>query len=275
MAGRGIDHVVIAVRDLDRVAAVYEGLGFVLTPRAQHPWGTANRLAQFPGGNFIELLEIDRPDLKSAPNAAADPPEFSFGAFNGAYLTSDEGMSMLVLQGQDSRGDVARYQAAGILAYAPFDFERKAFLPDGREVDLAFSLALTTHPDMPKAAFFTCHNLFPENFWKPEFQAHTNGANEIVEAVMVGENPSAFAAYLEAFSGGQALDVEGGIRVDTGGHAISMLTPVQASRRFPGCSTDTSEGPRFVAFTIAGNDVPGGIVPASEAGGVAIEWRRQ
>jgi catechol 2,3-dioxygenase-like lactoylglutathione lyase family enzyme len=34
--GRAIDHVVLAVRDLDRAAARYEQLGFTLTPRASH-----------------------------------------------------------------------------------------------------------------------------------------------------------------------------------------------------------------------------------------------
>ena len=35
-SGRSIDHVVVAVRDLDRAAHSYEALGFTLTPRAMH-----------------------------------------------------------------------------------------------------------------------------------------------------------------------------------------------------------------------------------------------
>src|SRR5262245_37222870 len=61
--GRAIDHVVLAVTDLDRAAETYQGLGFTLTPRARHEdrMGTSNRLAQFAAQNFIELLEVDRP----------------------------------------------------------------------------------------------------------------------------------------------------------------------------------------------------------------------
>jgi catechol 2,3-dioxygenase-like lactoylglutathione lyase family enzyme len=60
-SGRAIDHVVLAVRNLDRAAQTYQKLGFTLTPRAMHEdrMGTSNRLAQFGGMNFIELLEVD------------------------------------------------------------------------------------------------------------------------------------------------------------------------------------------------------------------------
>ncbi len=63
-SGRAIDHVVLTVRDLDRAAITYQELGFTLTPKAAHEdrIGTSNRLAQFGGKNFIELLEVDRPE---------------------------------------------------------------------------------------------------------------------------------------------------------------------------------------------------------------------
>ena len=50
---RGIDHLVLAVRDLEKARTFYQRLGFTLTPRAQHPWGTANHLAQL-NGCFLE-----------------------------------------------------------------------------------------------------------------------------------------------------------------------------------------------------------------------------
>ncbi len=55
--GRAIDHVVLASRNLDGLAARYEELGFTLTPRAYHEdrMGTSNRLAQFQGRNFISI----------------------------------------------------------------------------------------------------------------------------------------------------------------------------------------------------------------------------
>ena len=54
---RGIDHLVIAVRDLDAARATYQRLGFTLTPEARHPFGTKNALVQLNGA-FLELVAM-------------------------------------------------------------------------------------------------------------------------------------------------------------------------------------------------------------------------
>src|SRR5258708_26057828 len=95
--GRAIDHVVLAVRDLDRAAARYEQLGFTLTPRASHDdrMGTSNRLAQFRGKSFIELLEVDRPDRLAPHDFSPVPPFFNFGDHNRPALGEREVLSSL------------------------------------------------------------------------------------------------------------------------------------------------------------------------------------
>ena len=67
---------------------------------------------------------------------------------------------MLVLDSDDARADVAAFRAAGLQAYDPFDFSRKARLPNGQEATVGFSLAFVTHPAMPDVAFvvFSGHN---------------------------------------------------------------------------------------------------------------------
>ena len=77
-SGRSIDHVVLAVRDLGATAAIYQDLGFTLTPRAVHEdhMGTSNRLVQFKAKNFIELLEVDRPETLAPHDFTARAPVF-------------------------------------------------------------------------------------------------------------------------------------------------------------------------------------------------------
>lgn len=243
MTGKSIDHIVHTVPDLDAAAADLEALGFTLTPRAQHPWGTANRLAQFRGRNFIELLEVDRPELIFDHQCEASPPEFSFGRFNQDYLRDSLGMSMLVLQGSDSRADVARFKSEGLNTYVPFDFERKATLPDGSEVDVAFSLAFATHADMPRCAFFTCHNKFPQNFWKPDFMEHANGAEGMTAVTLAAPDPETYADFMVRFSGGRVDTERTGedrVVVATGGHEIRLVHEPEIDQ------------PRFTEITISG-----------------------
>ncbi|HAJ21602.1 MAG TPA: hypothetical protein DCL95_16335, partial [Rhodospirillaceae bacterium] len=52
---RGLDHLVLAVTALNDARETYTQLGFTLTPRAEHSWGTANQLVQLQG-SFLEVL---------------------------------------------------------------------------------------------------------------------------------------------------------------------------------------------------------------------------
>ena len=63
----GLDHVLVGVRDLEAARATWTGLGFNPCPRGRHTgWGTANYCLMFPG-DYVELLGIVDPVLKSAP----------------------------------------------------------------------------------------------------------------------------------------------------------------------------------------------------------------
>ncbi len=57
---RGIDHVVLVVRDLDRARATYERLGFTLTPRGYHTLGSQNHCIMFDR-DYVELLAVPKP----------------------------------------------------------------------------------------------------------------------------------------------------------------------------------------------------------------------
>lgn len=244
-----IDHLVLCVDDLDRARNFYERLGFTLTPRARHPFGTANHLAQLQG-NFIELLAVD--DRTRIP--LAGPGEFSFGAFNAAFLERCEGFSMLVFQSENAREDQRTFAAHGLDTYAPFDFSRRALLPDGSAVTVAFSLAFVTHPAMPEVAFFTYQQRAPQYFWKPEYQRHANGAAAIIEVVMAAEDPAGFADFFGRLVDPKALTAEGGcLRIALSGGAITVL---DRDRLHPWCpEAEMRPSPAFVGYAVAVRDL--------------------
>jgi catechol 2,3-dioxygenase-like lactoylglutathione lyase family enzyme len=197
-SGRAIDHVVLTVRDLDAAAITYQRLGFTLTPRAAHndQMGTSNRLAQFRGRNFIELLEVDRPETLARHEFAASPPFFSFGDHNRSAVREREGLSMLVFASDDARADISSFAAAGLPTFAPFDFERQGQLPDGRKVTVGFSLGFIQSREMPNVAFFVCENRAQDYFWKPEYQSHANGTTGIAVVYLSSPAPERDAAFV-------------------------------------------------------------------------------
>lgn len=284
---RGIDHLVLAVRDLDAARQAYRRFGFTTTPRALHPWGTANSLIQMQG-NFLELLEITEPDKIPEPKAG----HFSFGDFIGEFLARREGFAMLVFESADARADREDFLAQGLATYAPFDFERQATLPDGTQATVGFSLAYVTDPRMPEAGFFVCQQHAPEFFWKPEFQRHANGARRVGEVIMVAAEPAALAEHFEKLQGpGSVLVGDNALIVNTARGRVSVISPAVHAQRFGGVTVARAPTtPYFAGFRIdvadletartelSRNDVPfrqtDGVLQISpdDAFGVAIEF---
>jgi hypothetical protein len=271
LSGREIDHVVVAVQDLDRAGAVYQQLGFTLTPRARHDdrMGTSNRLAQFAGKNFIELLEVDRPDRLVRHDFQTSPPFFSFGDHNRRAVRERDGLSMMVFKGDNARSDISSFAASGLATFAPFDFERVAKMPDGTEATVAFSLAFVQSPDMPRVAFFVCENRAHNHFWKPQYQSHVNGATGIVAVYLSSPDPERDAAFASKMFGGRVRPISGGCSVACGpAQELRVLTP-QATTALGGSSA--IEGPTLAGVAIAAKQRQE-LTKAEEACGMFIEW---
>jgi hypothetical protein len=249
--GRGIDHLVLCVRSLDAALAAYARLGFTLTPTAQHPWGTANRLVQLQG-NFIELLTVADASKMAPPG----PGEFAFGLTNKAFLERREGFSMLVFASDNGRRDQAEFAASGLQTYAPFDFSRKAKLPSGEEVTVGFTLAFVTDPRMPEAAFFVCQQTAPQHFWKPEYQRHANGALAVSEAIMLADEPAALAGVSVTRGGaGGGAGAPGQLTVRTARGRVIVLDRKRAAERFGDALPKGPQSPHFIGYRVAVSDV--------------------
>jgi hypothetical protein len=243
---------VLCAPDLAAMQRTYAGFGFTLTPRAVHPFGTCNHLAQLRD-NFIELLSMD--DVTKIPRHA--PDQFNLGAAANRYLgTRREGLMMTVLASTDADADIAGFRSKNLQVWARTDFGRDAKLPDGRSVRVGFSLAFVTHPDMPEATFFCCQQKHPpELFWKPEYQRHANTARRLVEVVMVAADPGPVAAHVAQVLDAPQAAVDGGIVVGTPEDRISVLAPAAVAQSFPELAGIDAGTPRFVAYRVVVDDL--------------------
>ena len=257
---RGIDHLVLAVHDLDAAGRFYEALGFTVGARNRHPWGTHNRIVQFPGV-FLELITVG----EGAAIAPHRPGFFSFGAFVRDSLARREGPCMLVLDSADAEADRRAFAAAGIGAFERFDFEREARRPDGSTARVAFSLAFAATPLLPEAGFFVCQQHEPQNFWNPDFQRHANGASGVEAVTLVAENPSDHAEFLSTFSGVRDfVSNSAGIALATTRGRIEVSSAA-AIRFHTGIALDEAPA-RIVGFTVSLPDVAAMISRLQAAG---------
>ena len=261
---RGLDHVVHAVRDLEGAAGLYGRLGFTVGARNRHSWGTHNHIVQLPGF-FIELLTVAEPE-----KLGSDGFSNLFGRFNRSFLANQEGLSLLLLESRDAATDAAGFQSAGIAASEVLMFQREGKRPDGATVKLAFSLAFARDAGAPSIGFAVCQQHFPENFWNPAFQQHSNTASGVAGVVLVAENPTDHHIFLSELTGVRDLHAtSSGVSASTPRGNIKVMDPAAFRSHFGTEPPDISQGARLAALQFHVRD-RGALRAALSGGGIAF-----
>jgi len=180
---RHVDHLVIPVPDLAATAANFVGAGFVVTPAADHPFGTSNRLVVFVD-TYLELVSVTSRELV--------PPE-GFAAEVSSFLETGAGVSHVVLSSDDALDDHAVMAARGLAVGEVFEFSRPAPRVDGSTVTASFSIARSVST-VPTGAFL-CQHLVPDAVWHASHLAHPNGARRLREIMLRGPAPEVFEVF--------------------------------------------------------------------------------
>ena len=156
-----------------------------------------------------------------------------FGIPNKQAIARGDGFSMLVLESNDSAGDVTDFATAKIGTSDRLPFSRQATLPDGSTATVGFSLAFARDPKSPQTLFATCQQANPEAFWSTAYQQHDNGAKAVAGVLLVSEKPADRAAFLKAFTGADEHDERvAGILFRTPRGEIEVIQPQVFSERY-------------------------------------------
>lgn len=180
----GLDHAVIAVRDLDAAAAEWAALGFRLSPRGTHSehMGSGNYTMMF-GEDYLELLGVLAPKPHNAPLRD--------------FLARREGLERCAFTTSDAAAGVAALQARGIAATGPVHFGRPVPMPDGSMAEARFSVMHWPVAEAPGTLrIFACQHHTRNTVWVPELQAQPNGVMRIIHALVASNFPNKAAEHL-------------------------------------------------------------------------------
>ena len=233
---QGIDHLLVAVRDLDGARAAYERLGFHTTPRGDHrELGSANHCVVFQS-DYIELLSVGGPHPVTEPYAR--------------QLERREGVGAIALRTDDAAAAVPGLRAAGLKPAEPVSFARPVDLPEGRR-DARFRITGLDPAATPGARMFLCQHLTPELVWRPEYRKHPNGAVELTRVLIVADDPGLVAAKLAAVFAGRPSGGPDEAEVATGSTPIVVMRPARFRAAFPEAALVESELPYVAGFGVA------------------------
>jgi catechol 2,3-dioxygenase-like lactoylglutathione lyase family enzyme len=172
-----LDHIVIAVHDLERSIADYGALGFHVVRGGEHPGrATHNALVVFADGSYFELIAWREPS----------PTERWWQLLQ----RHGEGIVDFALLPPSTAITVADAKARGLLLDGPLDGGRVR--PDGEH--LRWQTARSPSADLP----FLCGDLTPRALRVPEgeVRVHANGALGVASlAIAVRDLDATLARY--------------------------------------------------------------------------------
>jgi catechol 2,3-dioxygenase-like lactoylglutathione lyase family enzyme len=230
----GIDHVVIAVRDLDRAQETYARLGFTLTPRGFHTLGSANHCIMF-GADYVELLAL--------------PVQHPAMRYYADFLARGEGLAAVALASDNADDAYAELVADGIEADAPLDFSRPVRLPEG-DRDAAFRIVQLPPAQTPGCRSFVCQHRTRDLVWRPEYQSHALGATGLAALAVVAEDPvSAVSSYARLFDARPQM-IDEGLLVQSGSAPIAVASRGKIGRRLQGVGLPLRPRPLVAALFV-------------------------
>ena len=210
---RGIDHLVIAVKDLEAASRAYGELGFTVVPGGRHPVGTYNTLIAFADGSYVELIGFYR-----------DNPDHRWWS----ALQRGGGLVDYCLQTDDLYGRHARLPRRG-------RGHRRSGVPVARAAGrLSAPLGVLALPPARIAAWDPSSSMTRRRARRvPREQTHPNGVTGIGAVRIATGDLAAVSGWYTKATGQPGTAITSaeaggaGTRFMAGPHALEFLAPAQ------------------------------------------------
>lgn len=231
---KGIDHVVIAARDLDAVQDSYSRMGFTLTPRGDHTLGSKNHCVMF-ARDYFELLMV--------------PQRLPGREYYYDFARIGDGLAAIALKTDNARGAYGELTAAALAPSEPVDFSRPVQLPEATK-SASFRITQLGMEHTPGGQVFLCQHFTRDVVWRPEYQGHANTATGLAAIAILSNDVPATASAYERLFDVKAKAIAEGLLVNTGDTPIAVVSERALAKRLPGVWISARHQPCMAALFI-------------------------
>jgi hypothetical protein len=231
---KGIDHAVIAVRDLDSTQDTFRRMGFTLTPRGHHTLGSENHCVMF-GHDYFELLMV--------------PQRLPGREYYYDFARIGDGLAAIALKTDNARGAYGELSAAALAPSEPVDFSRPVQLPDGARA-ASFRITQLGLEQTPGGQVFLCQHFTRDVVWRPEYQTHANTATGLAAIAILSADVSATAAAYARLFDVKPAAINEGLLINTGDTPIAVVSEPALAKRLPGVWISARHPPYVAALFI-------------------------
>jgi catechol 2,3-dioxygenase-like lactoylglutathione lyase family enzyme len=280
MAMFDLDHVGVAVRDLDAAGARWRDLGFTLTEKSFHfappapgaapvRSGTGNHCMMLARG-YLELIAVTDPDYRGGLRK---------------YLARYEGLHLVAL-GVSPASAAAAEIAANTGVEPPLRALRRPFMERGRNFEAAFTIVDAPGMGADDPQLFAIEHHTREALWQEHLTTHANGARSLLAVTLCVPDPAETAERMAKPFG--ATVQENVVRFAHG--EIEFVDEAGLARRFPDAQSPAARSVAAMRIGVAsldatadyinGRALPAAkekervVVAAAQASGVIVEFVR-
>lgn len=232
----GLDHAVIAVRDLGLAGAVFQRLGFVLTPTGHHAeWGTANLCLMF-ARDYVQLLAAEGEGVEAEHIRA--------------FTAGREGLMGIGLSSSNGAAASESLRAAGLDVPMARSLSRK--MDDDAGTTLMFSEVPLPLGATPGVSSRVIQHITTERERNPHWLAHPNGAMGIASVTAIVFDPPALTpAWDVVFGPHSAVLTDDTVTVHTGRGLVYLTNPEELTQLHPEAELDElPPAPAMVALAV-------------------------
>ena len=277
-----INHVGMAVRDLDDTVRRFEALGFQLTPYSPHSaaWKPGDAVKPLASGNRCVMFANDYLEIL----ASEDPRQPAARITN--FLKRHQGAHIICFNTEKPQAVDQRLHDAGMETSGVIALQREIDTPDGVET-AKFERVQFAPEQSPEGYIQAARHLTPQHIYQPRYITHPNGCTQLSSTFVVTDAADAFAKKYALYTGLPPIKDDHAFRFDfKAGTHLFIINARHVQDYLPGtllpplpaiagvafrCPSLAAQRERLMENGFAFSEAKGRlIVPAEQASGTVI-----